>query len=95
MSGNHSGGWQIPATQILGAVRLLAGDRRAATAAEYAIILGIIGGSIALAAITLGDSIGCSIDRSAAIVAGDPLDPAHQYGNSNPNGLAKGHRTNC
>lgn len=82
--------------RIVRALWLLARDGRAATAAEYALILAIIGGSIAIAAITLGDNIGCSIDRSAAVVAGNPLDPNHQYGNSDPNGLAKGqHRTNC
>ncbi|HEX8936999.1 MAG TPA: hypothetical protein VF776_01920 [Sphingomicrobium sp.] len=50
---------------------------------------------MAIAAIALGDSIACSIDRSAATVAGAPLSPGHQYGNSDPNGLAKGHHPNC
>ena len=84
-----------PEMRIWRALRRLGSDGRAATAAEYALILGIVGGSLALAAISLGDNIGCSIDRSAATIAGDPLDPAHQYGNSHPNGVAKGHRANC
>jgi hypothetical protein len=54
----------------------------------------VIGGSIAIAAITLGDSIACSLDRGAAYVDGqDPSNP--QYGHSDPNGLAKGHHLSC
>ena len=69
-------------------------DTSAATAAEYALILGLIGTSIAIAALTLGDTIACSMDRSAAVIAGQ--DPSlYQYANSDPNGLAKGHRINC
>jgi hypothetical protein len=47
-----------------------------------------------MAALTLGDNIACSLDRSAATLAGQ--DPSgSQYGNSDPNGFAKGHRRNC
>jgi pilus assembly protein Flp/PilA len=75
-------------------LRRVQADTSAATAAEYALILGLIGTSIAIASVTLGDSIACSIDRSAAVVAGQ--DPSgHRYGNSDPNGLAKGHRISC
>jgi len=81
--------------QIRRLFQRLHADRRAATAAEYALILGVIGGSLAIAALTLGDTIGCSIDRSAAMVDGGVLSPGHQYGNSDPNGLAKGHHPNC
>ncbi|HEX8840131.1 MAG TPA: Flp family type IVb pilin [Sphingomicrobium sp.] len=70
-------------------------DRCAATAAEYALVLAIVGGSMALAAFSLGDRIGCSIDRSAGIVDGTDSSLGHGYGKSDPNGVAKGHRTNC
>jgi len=76
--------------------RRLLEDVRAASAAEYALLLGIIGGSIALAAIALGTSIGCSIDRSAIMVeGGDPATAGHGYGHSDPTGKALGHRTSA
>jgi hypothetical protein len=50
---------------------------------------------VAVAAFSLGENIGCSIDRSAAVVAGEDPAAGHQYGNSDPNGLAKGHRATC
>ena len=68
-------------------------DRCGASAAEYAVLLGILGASLAIAAVTLGDNIACSIDKSAAVIAGDPA--GHQYGNSDPKGLAKGHHVIC
>jgi Flp pilus assembly pilin Flp len=83
----------MPWTHIWLVLRRVQTDTTAATAAEYAIILGMIGGSIAIAALTLGDSIACSLDRSAAIVAGDPS--GKLYGNSDPNGIAKGHHLAC
>ena len=49
---------------------------------------------MALATISLGHSVECSIDGSASLIEGDPV-TGHQYGNSDPNGLAKGHRPNC
>jgi pilus assembly protein Flp/PilA len=39
-------------------------DRRGATAAEYALILAIVGGAIAVAAIALGASITTSVNRA-------------------------------
>jgi pilus assembly protein Flp/PilA len=85
---------KIRGTQTWQVLRGVLIDASAATAAEYALILGLIGTSIAIASVTLGDSIACSIDRSAAVVAGQ--DPSgYQYGNSDPNGLAKGHHINC
>jgi pilus assembly protein Flp/PilA len=39
-------------------------DCRGASAAEYALILGILGAALAIAALTLGSSISNSIDRS-------------------------------
>lgn len=40
-------------------------DKRGASAAEYALILAIIGAVIALAALSLADSIGNAMDRTA------------------------------
>jgi Flp pilus assembly pilin Flp len=90
-----SGGRRIRTKQIWQTLRRARADASGASAAEYAIILGVVGGSIAVAALTLGDAVACSLDRSAATVAGQDLPPGHQYGNSDPNGLAKGHRINC
>jgi len=84
----------ILSTQVWRALRRLGTDGSGASAAEYALLLGIIGGSLALATISLGHSVECSIDTSASIIEGDPV-TGHQYGNSDPNGLAKGHRPNC
>jgi pilus assembly protein Flp/PilA len=39
-------------------------DRSGASAAEYALILGIIGSALAIAALTLGQSIGKSINST-------------------------------
>jgi Flp pilus assembly pilin Flp len=76
------------------AIRLIR-DAGAASAAEYALLLGLIGGCIAVASLTLGDSISCAIDRSASVIAGDDVSPGHQYGHSDPNGNANGHRQSC
>lgn len=88
-----SGERQISRTKVSQVFRKLRADTHGVSAAEYAILLGIIGGSIAIAALTLGDTVGCSLEQSASIVAGDPT--GHGYGRSDPNGLAKGHRANC
>lgn len=87
-------GASILVTRISRAVRGIGVDRSGATAAEYALLLGIIGGSMALATITLGQSVACSMETSASIIEGDPV-TGHQYGHSNPQGLAKGHRPSC
>lgn len=39
------------------------GDETGASAAEYALILAIVGGGIALAAMTLGNSIGTGVNN--------------------------------
>jgi len=44
-------------------------DESGASAAEYALILAIIGGAIALAAITLGKTIGNSLNAGASCIA--------------------------
>ena len=41
-------------------------DQEGASAAEYALILAVIGGAIALAAITLGGAISNSMNRATA-----------------------------
>jgi len=40
-------------------------DQSGASAAEYALILAIVGGAIALAAVTLGGSIGNSLGKAS------------------------------
>ena len=49
-------------------LKLLAKDVRGASAAEYALMLAIIGAAIALAAFALGVSISGSMDRAAASI---------------------------
>ena len=44
-------------------------DDSGASAAEYALILAIIGGAIALAAITLGKTIGNSLGKASSCIA--------------------------
>ena len=58
-------------------------------------LLGIIGASLVLAVLTLGNNVSCSIDRSSSVVEGQDVAAAHQYGQSDPKGLAKGHRPDC
>ena len=43
-------------------------DKRGASAAEYALILAIIGAVIALAALALADAIGNAMDNTAACI---------------------------
>lgn len=74
--------------------RRLWDDTSGASAAEYAIILAVIGGAVVLAAVGLGQSIVCSVDVSSDTIAGDPV-TGHQYGNSAPPGKAKGHHPYC
>jgi Flp pilus assembly pilin Flp len=70
-------------------------DQRAATAAEYAIILAVIGVSLAVSVLALGQNIACSINRSADVVSGIDPETGHQYGHSDPPGKAKGHHFTC
>ncbi|MFL6725831.1 MAG: TadE/TadG family type IV pilus assembly protein [Sphingomicrobium sp.] len=74
--------------------RLLA-DQSGVSAAEYALLLGIIAGSVALAAVELGDSIACSLERSTAIIDGTDVPNHPNYGKSDPNGNAYGHKNHC
>jgi pilus assembly protein Flp/PilA len=46
----------------------LLNDQSGASAAEYALILAIIGGAIALAAIGLGNAVSGSMNRAASCV---------------------------
>ena len=45
-------------------------DEAGAAAAEYALILAVVGGGIAAAALALGLSIGGAMDRATAIIGG-------------------------
>ena len=49
-------------------LKLLAKDVSGASAAEYALMLAIIGAAIAIAAVALGASISGSMDRAAAAI---------------------------
>ena len=44
-------------------------DQSGASAAEYALILAIVGGAIALAAITLGKTIGNTLSTAAGCIS--------------------------
>jgi len=44
-------------------------DQSGASAAEYALILAIVGGAIALAAVTLGKTIGNSLDKTSNCIS--------------------------
>ena len=70
-------------------------DQCAATAAEYAVILAVIGVSLALSVLALGQNIACSINKSADVVSGIDPQTGHQYGHSDPPGKAKGHHFTC
>jgi len=48
----------------LGLLRRATGDEAGASAAEYALILGIVGAALAISALTLGNSISSSINAS-------------------------------
>ena len=45
-------------------------DELGAAAAEYALILAVVGGGIAVAALALGVSISSAMDRATAIIGG-------------------------
>ncbi len=45
-------------------------DEAGAAAAEYALILAVVGGGIAVAALALGVSISGAMDRAAIIIGG-------------------------
>ena len=44
-------------------------DESGASAAEYALILAIVGGAIAIAAVTLGKTIGTSLTKASSCIA--------------------------
>ena len=86
---------RISDEQIWQAIGRLRTDTSGASAAEYAIILAVIGAGVAMATFRLSNSIACSINNSAYVIAGEDVPPGHQYGHSDPKGLAKGHRKAC
>ena len=43
-------------------------DESGASAAEYALILAIVGGAIAIAAVTLGKTIGNSLNKASSCI---------------------------
>ena len=45
-------------------------DEAGAAAAEYALILAVVGGGIAVAALALGSSISAAMNRAAAVITG-------------------------
>ncbi|MET4132616.1 pilus assembly protein Flp/PilA [Porphyrobacter sp. MBR-155] len=51
-------------------------DEAGASAAEYALILAIVGSAIALAAVTLGDAIAEAMDDAATLIKEPPAAPA-------------------
>lgn len=57
--------------QPFGLIRLIRKSEKGAAAAEYALILAIIGSVIAIAALGLGTAVGGAMDSAATCVA-DP-----------------------
>jgi pilus assembly protein Flp/PilA len=76
-------------------LRRLVSDCRGAAAAEYAMLLAIVGSVLVIAAIGLGDSISCSIERTALTISQTTVTKNHQYGKSNPKGNAFGQKKTC
>jgi Flp pilus assembly pilin Flp len=71
-------------------------DTRGASAAEYAVILALLGSGIGLATMSLSKSVACSMTNSGSVIAGDFPENSKKYGHSDPKGLAKGqHRKRC
>ena len=57
---------------ILGLVRSLARDRSGASAAEYALLLGVVGTGFVLASFNLGHAIATSLEKSASLFSSSP-----------------------
>ena len=74
---------------------LLKRDTGAASSAEYALLLAIVGSGLAVAAIAFGGSVSCSIGASGDRIANAKSKNTPDYGNSDPQGQAKGHRPSC
>lgn len=70
-------------------------NARGATAAEYALLLGLVGVTIVLAVINLSENIACSINDSANVVGDVSSGQGHGYGHSHPPGHAYGHHQAC
>lgn len=51
-------------------------DESGASAAEYALILAIVGSGIAVAAFTLGDNISTAMEEAGACIVTPPTDAA-------------------
>lgn len=54
---------------MIGKARRFLREENGASAAEYVLLLAIIGGGAAIAAVTMGDSIGGSLSLSSLIIA--------------------------
>lgn len=54
---------------LFAVLRRLARDRSGASAAEYALLLGVIGTGLVLASFNLGQAIASSLERSASLFA--------------------------
>ncbi len=53
---------------VLDYLRAFASDQRGATAAEYAILLGVIGSGLAMSAMYLGDAIAVAFQDTADLI---------------------------
>ncbi len=54
---------------VLDYLRAFASDQRGATAAEYAILLGVIGSALAMSAMYLGDAIAVAFQDTTDLIA--------------------------
>ena len=56
---------------LVGLLRSFAKDRSGASAAEYALLLGVIGTGLVLASLNLGQAIASSLESSATLFASE------------------------
>ena len=56
-------------------VKAFLADKSGAAAAEYALILAIVGSGIAIAAVTLGNSISTALGKAGTAIAGTSYTP--------------------
>lgn len=73
-----------------GLIARLAADRSGVSAAEYALLLGVLAGSVAIGAWALGQSVGGAIDNMSTVLASYAGSTASSSGTSSPSGTGTG-----
>lgn len=70
-------------------------DTTGTSSAEYALLLAIVGGALAIAALTLSKEISCSMTNASLLIEGEGIREADHPGHSDPQGEANGHDKSC